>query len=360
MPEKIKFAIIGCGGMAHAHANNFRLVEDAEIVALCDIKRANMEKLHREKFESNPAIRLYDSYEELLRDPPAGLRVMDIITPHTLHFPQAMAALDGGYDVLVEKPMVTSSAHARALAAKAQKTGRLLQVAFQSAYTQEFAYLRELLRSGALGEIQSVTAHSHQRWRPRDGKAHTWRHDPAMSGGGQMYDTGAHLFNAIAWLMDLPATEVFCWTDNKGMRVDINAVCTIKWRTPAGAEILGTATISGNTPGWQEGIFIAGEAGRVVTGIHGGRLEQYDAAGSLVKYPLVTQANFTPQSNFVACLQGKAEPRCPARYGVLHSWLMDGLYESAKLGRPVKLSTPPLCGKVVAAKRSPRRARVAV
>lgn len=342
MSEKIKVALVGCGGMSYGHVNNFKMVEDAEIVALCDIKRENLDKLHREKLDANPAIRAYDSYEALLKDPPKGLRVIDIITPHTLHFPQAMAALDHGYDVLVEKPMVTSSDHARQLTAKVAQTGRLLQIAFQSTYTQEFAYIRDLLRNGGIGEVQTIVAHSYQGWRPRDGKARTWRHDPALSGGGQMYDTGAHLFNSIAWLIDLPATEVFCWTDNKQMKVDINAVCTIKWRTPTGAEILGTATISGNTPGWQEGIWIAGDSGRLVTGIHGGRLEHYDARGNLIKYPQVTQPNYTPQANFIACLQGKAQPCCPVRYGVLHSWLMDALYQSARDARPVKLSAPPV------------------
>lgn len=153
-----------------------------------------------------------------------------------------------------------------------------------------------------------------------------------------MYDTGAHLFNSIAWLIDRPAKEVFCWTDNKGTPVDINAAITIRWE----GNVLGSVTISGNTPGWQEGIWVAGEKGRVVTGIHGGRLEHIDSAKGLIKYPRVTQENYTPLQNFALCLQGKAEPRCGVRYGILHSWLMDALYKSADEKRPVKLTKPPL------------------
>jgi predicted dehydrogenase len=161
-----------------------------------------------------------------------------------------------------------------------------------------------------------------------------------MSGGGQMYDTGAHLFNAIAWLIDRPAVEVYCRLDKKGMAVDINAAITIQWE----GGVLGAVTISGNTPGWQEGIWVSGDQGRVVTGIHGGRLEHYDAKGHQIKYPRVTQAHFTPIQNFVHCLLGVAEPRCGVRYGILHSWLMDALYQSAKTNRPVKLTKPPLEG----------------
>jgi predicted dehydrogenase len=153
-----------------------------------------------------------------------------------------------------------------------------------------------------------------------------------------MYDTGAHLFNAIAWCLDRPVEEVFCWLDKKTVPVDINAVMTIRWE----GGVLGTATISGNNPGWDQGVIIAGDKGRIHTGIHGGLLEHFDARGNKIKYPAVPFAHQSPDRNFVDCLLGRAEPMCPVRYGILHSWLMDALYKSAKAGAPVKLTKPPL------------------
>jgi predicted dehydrogenase len=338
MADKIKLALVGCGGMCRTHVNSLKDVPEAEVVALCDIVPEKTEKMWREMFDSNRSIRRYDDFEKLMKDPPKGLRGVILVTPHTVHFPHAMLALEKGYDVLVEKPMVTSSSHAKRLAAQIKKTGRHLQVAFQAPFSAEFAYIRELIQDGGLGELQTVSAFSHQMW--MKGTYGGWRHNPKLSGGGQMYDTGAHLFNAITWLIDRPAVEVFCQLDKKGMAVDINAALTIRWE----GDVYGSAIISGNTPGWQEGIWVAGDQGRVVTGIHGRRLEHYDAKGQLIKYPRVTQADFTPDKNFVHCLLGVAEPRCTVRYGILHSWLMDALYESAKKNRPVKLSKPPLMG----------------
>src|SRR5213078_4990193 len=98
----------------------------------------------------------------------------------------------------------------------------------------------------------------------------------------------------------------------------------------------------------------AGDKGRIFTGIHGGKLEHHDAKGQLIKYPRVTQAQFDPNKNFVHCLLGVAEPRCGVRYGILHSWLMDALYESARKNRPVKLTKPPL-PDLPAPKKSPAR-----
>jgi predicted dehydrogenase len=297
-----------------------------------------MDRLWKAKFGARADIRKYDSMEKLLKSPPKNLDAVIIITPHGLHFQQSMDALDAGYNVLVEKPMVTSSAHAKKLAEKVKQTGLLLQVSFQASYSCEFAYIRNVLQAGGLGELQTITAWSHQGWKPKgDKKAWTWRHDPKLSGGGQMYDTGAHLFNAIAWMLDRPVEEVFCWIDNKGMPVDINAVMTIRWE----GNVLGTATISGNNPGWDEGIIIAGDKGRIHTGIHGAKLEHYDGRGK-IKYPPVNFENYTPDRNFVLSLLGKAEPMCPVRYGILHSWLMDALYRSAKTKSAVKLTKPPL------------------
>ncbi len=338
MAEQINLAIIGCGGMANTHGGWLSDIPEAKVVALCDINRENMEKLWKNRFGGREDVRLYDSLDKLLKSPPKDLNAVIIVTPHTLHFPQAMACLDAGYHVLVEKPMVTRSADAKKLAEKVKKTGLLLQVSFQATYTSEFAYIRHVLRTGGLGELQTVTAWSHQGWLAYGKGKKIWRHDPKLSGGGQMYDTGAHLFNAIAWCLDRPVEEVFCWIDNKGMPVDINAVMTIKWE----GGVLGTATISGNNPGWDEGIIIAGDKGRIHTAIHGGRLEHFDAKGNKIKYPPVNFPNYSPDKNFVYCLLGKEQPMCPVRYGILHSWLMDALYKSAKTKAPVKLTKPVL------------------
>jgi predicted dehydrogenase len=328
-------AIVGCGSMSGEHIRNIGQLPDAEIAALVDVRPAAYQQKLKDMLKDDPAIRTYDSLDAMLKNPPEGLRGVVIVTPHTVHFEQAMVCLEHGYDVLVEKPMVTNSAHARELKKKIVETGRHFQIAFQAPFSREFAYIREQISEGELGELQTITAYSCQGW--KKACAGSWRHDPSKSGGGQMYDTGAHLFNAIAWLVNRPVVEVFCVTDNKGLDVDINAVMTIRWE----GDVLGSVTISGNTPGWQEGIWICGDKGRISTGIHGGRMEQWNEKG-VVKYPQVTQEQYTPVGNFVDCLLGRAEARSPVRYGILHSWLMDALYESAREGKPVKLSAAPL------------------
>src|ERR1700735_467196 len=109
MADQINLGIIGCGGMSHAHGDWLKDIPEANVVALCDISTENMNKLWQGKFNSREDIRKYDSLGKMIKNPPKNLDGVIIVTPHTLHFPQAMACLDAGWNVLVEKPMVTSS-----------------------------------------------------------------------------------------------------------------------------------------------------------------------------------------------------------------------------------------------------------
>lgn len=333
--DKVKLAIVGCGGMAHSHAERLKAIPEAEIVALCDIDKGALDFFWRSKCSADPSVRRYDSIEKLLKSPPQGLNGVIIVTPHTTHFSQAMACLDAGYNVLVEKPMVTRSSHAKKLAEKVRKTGLHFQIAFQFPFSREAAYARNAIQTHALGELQTINAWSHQNW--REFTAGTWRNKPSLSGGGQMYDTGAHVFNAITWLVNRPAEEVFCWLDKKGRPVDINAIISIRWQ----GGILGSVTISGNTPGWGSGLIVAGDKGRIHTAAHGGMLEHYNKDGR-IQYPDMRFAHYTPDQNFVECLLGRAKPMSPVRYGILLSCLMDAIYKSAKTGEPVKPSVQPI------------------
>lgn len=336
--KHVNLALVGCGDfMVHAHVPQLLKVPEIRVVALCDSRRGAAEKLRLERFNDDPEIRIFSNWEHLLKNRPAGPCGVLFATPHHQHFEQCSAALEQGWNVLVEKPMVTNSHHARSLAALVRKTGLQLQIAFQAPFSAEYGFIKDLLARGQLGELQTVVGMCHQGW--KSSTWDTWRQKPELSGGGFIYDTGSHLLNAITWLVDRPALEVFAWLDNKLTGVEINGTISIRWDK----YLIGSVTASGNSPGWQEGIWLAGDRGRVVTGIHGGRLEYFDRDGGLVLPPRLKDEHHkahqsTPVRNFALSLLGLQEPQCPVRFGVLNSQLMDGIYQSAREGRPVKIS----------------------
>ncbi|HEY3235453.1 MAG TPA: Gfo/Idh/MocA family oxidoreductase [Polyangiaceae bacterium] len=333
----LNFAIVGCGNMTdNWHARELRKIPEVKVVALVDNNPTQTAAIKRKYFED--AVE-FDSYPGLLENPPAKLDAVVLVTPHTLHYPQAKAALEKDINVLVEKPMVTASQHAFDLWRAVDKSGKLLAITFQAPHSREFAYLARERDAGRLGKMQLVTCSLAQGW--LKGTAGKWRQDPTMSGGGQMYDSGAHALNALMWLMNDPVTEVACFYDKCGSPVDINAVAIAKFASVGMASI----TIGGNCPSFRTEIAIQTDTMLILTDMYGGKLEMIGRDGRKI-YPHVdpsqeTPAAGTPHLNFVRALEGKERLRSPVRYGVLVSVLMDALYASAESGTVVKAALVP-------------------
>lgn len=328
----LRFALVGCGGMAGIHAQALLKIPEVKVVALCDILPKCIAGFKEKYF---PEVELFENYDEMIKT--VKLDAVVLVTPHTLHYHQAKLALEAGVHVLVEKPMVTSSEHAYDLWKTVKQTGKLLGVAFQAPYTPEYQYIQSLRDTGQMGKVQIIQGWLAQGW--LKGTAGTWRHQPELSGGGQMYDSGAHVLNGMMWLMNEPVVEVSCLIDNVGSPVDINGVAALKFQSGA----LGSVGIGGNSPGWNVRLSIQTDKLQVITGPHGGFLEV--TGDPHYKYPHVPASRepgaFTPHSNFVNTLLGKEKLIVPIRYGVLLSALMDALYESASTGKLVKVRPVP-------------------
>ena len=192
------------------------------------------------------------------------------MTPHTLHFEHGMQALEAGCHVLMEKPMVTDSGQAHQLAAAVKKTGKIFTIGYNTPCTPEFNYLRDLVRTKELGKLETVTGWLAQNW--KQGTTGSWRQDPALSGGGQMYDSGAHLFNSLVWTVEQPISEVFAFVDNLDTPVDINGTVNIRFADGT----LATITIVGNCPSDGAGMYLTFENGRVeVDGWGGGWIKVF-------------------------------------------------------------------------------------
>jgi len=329
--KKVRLGIIGCGSMSRYHGKVYTTqVKDAEIVALCDTNKQHLDVYQREIFD--PIKRkppTFANYRDMLAK--VKLDAVFIVTPHADHYQQVMDSLDAGCQVFVEKPMVMSSEHARTIIKHAANKKRIVSVAFPGTYSAEFQYIRGLMDRGELGEVVAVDAFVAQAW--KRGTKGTWRQEPKAAGGGMAFDTGAHVFNALLYLSGSPPVEVFAWMDNRGAPVDITCTASIRYENGA----FGTAMINGDSlVGWQEGVRVSFTKGEVQTGIHGGRLQKWDAEGKLVRYPVVPTVP-SLQQWFIDCVLGKADDPAPAIWGLRQALLYDALYESAQTGKAVKL-----------------------
>ncbi|MDQ2692774.1 MAG: Gfo/Idh/MocA family oxidoreductase, partial [Chloroflexota bacterium] len=118
--------------------------------------------------------------------------------------------------------MVLTAAEAHSLIETRDRTGRLLVVAFQGSLSPQIRLASRLLRANEFGRILSINGLVWQDWALLT--ANTWRQEPALSGGGFLFDTGAHLLNTVADLAGEDFCEVAAWFVNNGRPVETLAV----------------------------------------------------------------------------------------------------------------------------------------
>ena len=326
------FAVCGCGGMAHWHAKELLALGNVKIVAVVDPTPPNAEGF---KKQHAPDAIIYENLHTLLEKPPDSIDAIVIVTPHTLHYSQAKMALEKGIHVLVEKPMVTNTVDGYDLWRTAKQSGKLLGITFQSPYTANFRYLASARDAGRLGRVNAITGWISQSW--LTATTSTWRQDASLSGGGFMYDTGAHLLNAMMWLMNDPVVEVACFFDHLAAPVDITGTAIMKFQNGA----IGSVTFAGNTPAFESEIKLFTDQVTVHTNAYGTNLEVFGKDRSPFGTHADNAGSHTPHANFVAALEGREPLRSPARYGVLLSSLMDAMYESGSSGKIVKVTPVP-------------------
>jgi predicted dehydrogenase len=146
----IGIGTIGAGAWGSNWVRTLAGMPEVQLRGVCDVVPASLEKIHRQY----PHIRTTTRIDELLEDPYLSAIVVASIAP--THFEVASKALRAGKHVLVEKPMTLTSADAGVLNRLAQEHGRVLMVGHLLEYHPAILYIRELIDSGEVGEVQYV------------------------------------------------------------------------------------------------------------------------------------------------------------------------------------------------------------
>jgi predicted dehydrogenase len=164
-----------------------------------------------------------------------------VSTPHTLHAEQAIAVVEAGLDLLLEKPMVTTVGEAERLIAARARGGSTVVIAFQGALSPLVLDTKRRASAGEFGELVSIAATIWEDWAWRY-EGH-WKQKPEVSGGGFMFDTGAHMMNTVCLLADAEFERISAYASNRGRAVDI--VTAVAGRLANGALVTFTAAGEG-------------------------------------------------------------------------------------------------------------------
>lgn len=224
MNSPVRVALFGAGIMARHHIRQIlKMQSTTRIVALCEPSEAvalEAAKVFADAGVLPPPNQ--PDWQKLIAEYGPELDAVFIITPHAFHHDQTRACLEAGIDVLLEKPMVLTAVEAHSLIQTRDRTGRLLVVAFQGSLSPQVRLASRLLRANEFGRILSISGIVWQDWGMLT--ANTWRQEPALSGGGFLFDTGAHLLNTVADLAGEDFSEVAAWFVHNGRPVETLAV----------------------------------------------------------------------------------------------------------------------------------------
>lgn len=144
---RLRIGVVGLGYWGPNLLRNFMQQPRADVVAVADRDPARRSWAER----TYPSLRVVDDAAELLRDP--GLDAVVLATPPATHHPLALAALEGGKHVLVEKPLAHTPAEAEELVGAAREAGRVLLVDHTFVYTSAVQRMGQAVREGALGAL---------------------------------------------------------------------------------------------------------------------------------------------------------------------------------------------------------------
>ena len=183
-----------------------------------------------------------------------GIEAVAIVTPNHVHYPAARAFLDAGIHVICDKPLTSTLADAKKLAALAERSGKVFVLTHNYTGYPMVRHARELVRTGKLGEIRLVQAEYPQDWltvkaEAAGSKQAEWRTDPARSGaGGATGDIGTHAYNLARFVtgleLDSLAADLSSFVE--GRRLDDNAHVMLRFGGGAKGMLWASQVAPGN------------------------------------------------------------------------------------------------------------------
>jgi predicted dehydrogenase len=200
-----RFAIVGAGGIGNAHVDGILAQPDvAEVVAFCDPRQEGVNAL----IARVPGARGYSSIDDLLDA--GGFDAAIIGTPHFLHLEQAMAFVSRGIPVLVEKPVVCTTAEVRELAAASDATGAYVLPGQTRRFVRETRWARAALDAdpSLVGNVTTFSLQSFQDVRAYTRGGTHWILDSKLAGGGVVISLAVHQLDLVRYLSGADYTRV--------------------------------------------------------------------------------------------------------------------------------------------------------
>lgn len=203
--EKVRIGIIGFGCIGKVHMNTLKKIENAEVVAVCDIDENEL-RYAKEKYGIS---NLYRDYHDLIAR--SDIDAVLVCLPNRLHSIVTIDALKEGKHVLCEKPPAITAKEVKDMFEASKKYGRKLLIGLTMRFRDQTRVIKEYIDSGVLGDVYyAKCGYLRRSGIPGMG---SWFTTKSEAGAGPLYDIGVHALDLTLWLMgDFKADSVLAST----------------------------------------------------------------------------------------------------------------------------------------------------
>lgn len=340
MNKKVRFGIIGCGVIGPAHAESIKKLDNAELVAVCDIIEDRAKKM-AEKFGVK---NYYINYHDLLnRD---DIDVVSVCVPSGLHGDITIDAAKAGKNVLCEKPLDINKEKMTAMIKACRDNGVKLGCVFQRRTMLSAIKAREAIREGKLGKIVMANAYLKYFRSQAYYDSEDWRGTWELDGGGALMNQGIHGIDLIQWMVG-EVDSVFAYADHlvRNIEVEDTAVVAMKYKNGAFGVIEGATSVFEG----EETVFeIHGDKGTIIFGDSGIKkwkteegevsFDTGEAMGGSRGPEISSFGHLAVIKDMVDAIINDREPMVPGEEGRKAVDLILAIYESVRTKREVKVS----------------------
>ncbi len=256
----VKYGLVGVGVGGTFVTRAIKQILEPEGVATVEAVCSAHEERAKE-FASKWGIKKwYTNYRDFLTK--SGIDAVIISTPHYLHFPMAIEAIDEGLHVLVDKPMATTLREADEMIKRAERKGVKLGVILQSRFDPKLRKIKSIIEEGRLGKL--ILGEAYIEWyRTQEYYDKSrWRGRWATEGGGALINQAIHTIDILLWLMgDIDTLWALVGTVAHKIEVEDLAVAAFRFKNGAFGVIIGSTAIY---PGFPHRVEIHGEKGSII------------------------------------------------------------------------------------------------
>lgn len=277
--QKLKLALVGCGGIAQAHWRGIQAHADELVVtAVVDTDPARAAAM-ADQTGGQPFTSLASALAQ------GDFAAVDIMLPHNQHEAAAVAAFAAGKHVVLEKPMAHTLESCDRILAAARAAGTIFMVAEQAQYWPDVRQVQQLIQAGVIGEI--ITARGFFGGpAPAPVAVKPWRYELALAGGGITMDGGAHWLRPLrVWLGEVD--EVVAVTGRPLVEMEGESLARALLRFQSGVVATFDTLCAGAVLGPSDEFRLTGTLGEIISERgYPGRLLLFDKqhpAGKVLK-----------------------------------------------------------------------------